>query len=372
MTVKGWCPGAYRPMLSGDGLIARIRPRLGRLTADQITALCALSRRFGNGIIDLTSRANLQLRGVSEDAHDTLLAELLALDLLDDTQEAEARRNIVVTPRWAADDLTVRLHNGLCDRLTGMPPLPAKVGVAIDTGAAPILGDVSADFRFERSADGALILRLDGVSRGRTVTEGTAIDTLIEMANWFVTTGGAEVGRMARHVAETPPPAAWSAVLPAAPAPRMRPGQSGSDTVLGIAFGSVKAETLTDLIRNSAAAAIRVTPWRLILLENAHDADTTGYVTNPRDPLLHVHACPGAPACAAATVDTRSLARTLAPLHPGGLHVSGCAKGCAHPRAAPVTLVGRDGAFDLVEQGRPWDEPRQRGLCADDLTMQAT
>ena len=30
---KGWCPGAWRPMASGDGLLVRVRPRLGRLTA---------------------------------------------------------------------------------------------------------------------------------------------------------------------------------------------------------------------------------------------------------------------------------------------------------------------------------------------------
>ncbi len=26
--IKGWCPGALRPMQSGDGLVVRIRPRL--------------------------------------------------------------------------------------------------------------------------------------------------------------------------------------------------------------------------------------------------------------------------------------------------------------------------------------------------------
>ena len=24
--IKGWCPGALRPMLSGDGLVVRVRP----------------------------------------------------------------------------------------------------------------------------------------------------------------------------------------------------------------------------------------------------------------------------------------------------------------------------------------------------------
>jgi precorrin-3B synthase len=49
------------------------------------------------------------------------------------------------------------------------------------------------------------------------------------------------------------------------------------------------------------------------------------------------------------------------------LHVSGCAKGCAYPRACDTTLVGQDSAYDLVKQGHPWDQPRQRGLSATDL-----
>ena len=33
--IKGWCPGALRPMQSGDGLVVRIRPRGGRLSPAQ-------------------------------------------------------------------------------------------------------------------------------------------------------------------------------------------------------------------------------------------------------------------------------------------------------------------------------------------------
>ena len=56
--VKGWCPGALRPMLSGDGLVVRVRPRGGRLAAEQVAGIAALSARHGNGLIDLSSRAN--------------------------------------------------------------------------------------------------------------------------------------------------------------------------------------------------------------------------------------------------------------------------------------------------------------------------
>ena len=64
--VKGWCPGALRPMQSGDGLIVRVRPQSATFSPDELGVLADAARHFGNGHIDLTRRANLQIRGVSE------------------------------------------------------------------------------------------------------------------------------------------------------------------------------------------------------------------------------------------------------------------------------------------------------------------
>lgn len=365
MTVKGWCPGAHRPMMSGDGLIMRIRPRLVRLTRAQVLGMCAVSQSFGNGIIDLTSRANLQMRGIAQGDHHAVLDALLDLDLLDPSPEAEARRNIVTTPLWQTGDVTQRLHDRICAHLHEMPPLPAKMGLAIDTGDAPILGKTSADFRFEQAQD-TLILRADGAAKGRPVTEDTAMDALIEMAQWFAQTKG-DARRMAALVTTQPLPDAWTTTAPRGSGPKIQPGPLLENRAYGAPFGSIPARALHDLMHATNATALRTTPWRVFVLEDATQAPATNFVTAPNDPLLDTHACPGAPACAAATVDTRALARKLAPHAPAGLHVSGCAKGCAHPRPAPLTLVGNDGAYDLVAHGHPWDSPRQRGLTADDL-----
>ena len=88
--IKGWCPGALRPMLSGDGYVLRIRPFGGSLSQTQVGGIAALAGAHGNGIIDLTNRANLQLRGVSEASHSPLIAGLRALGLLDN--DAGGRR----------------------------------------------------------------------------------------------------------------------------------------------------------------------------------------------------------------------------------------------------------------------------------------
>src|SRR5262249_54138474 len=62
---RGACPGLSAPMQTGDGLLARLRPD-GTVTLDQMAGLCAAARRHGNGVIEITSRGSIQVRGLSE------------------------------------------------------------------------------------------------------------------------------------------------------------------------------------------------------------------------------------------------------------------------------------------------------------------
>src|SRR6266568_5904688 len=106
--VKGWCPGALRPMLSGDGLIVRIRPFCGAFSLEQAHGLADLARRLGNGHIDLTRRANLQLRGLVEERLPELHAALGKLGLIDPDAETEATRNLMVAPLAGLDPFEKR------------------------------------------------------------------------------------------------------------------------------------------------------------------------------------------------------------------------------------------------------------------------
>jgi precorrin-3B synthase len=354
-------------MMSGDGLVVRVRPRVARLDRAQTLGLCAASLRHGNGTIDLTNRANLQLRGVAPDAHHPLLLDLAALDLLDAEPGIETRRNILITPFYCPDDLTARLTLALIDRLADLPDLPAKFGYAIDTGPARLLAGASADIRLERGDDNTLILRADGADTGRVVSESTAIDALIDLARWFSANATPEARRMAKALETATLPDIWTGTLPIASDDLPQPGPSPHGTLYGVPFGQISAQALTDLIRKSGACALRVTPWRLILLEGAEAVRAPDFVTAPNDPVLAANACTGAPLCPQAQVETRRIARQLAPLVNGTLHVSGCAKGCAHQGSALVTLVGRNGRFDLVKQGGVRDEPAKRDLTPETL-----
>ncbi|WP_353474401.1 cobalamin biosynthesis protein CobG [Salipiger sp. H15] len=369
--VRGWCPGAHRPMLSGDGLVVRVRPFRAELGAAQVAALCALSRRHGNGTLELTSRANLQVRGVSEEDFPALLEGLGALGLIDADPVVEARRNILMPVDWRPGDLTDRLHGAMLAALPALPPLPSKMGFALDSGARGQLAAGSADFRFEPGLGGGLILRADGAAKGLPVTEAKAMHALAEMAAWFVATGGRESGRMARHLKRVALPPEWQQAAPRAAGPAPSPGRTEDGQILGAPFGAIDAAALADLVARSGAEAMRLMTGRLFCLTGARPGtDAPGFVTAPGDPLLAAHACPGTPFCPQATVETRPLATRLAPRLAEPLHVSGCAKGCAFPRAAPVTLVGRDGGFDLIRDGAPADTPDLEGLSPaqiDDL-----
>ncbi len=366
-TIKGWCPGAHRPMMSGDGLVVRVRPRVARLTADQVLGLCQAALAHGNGTIDLTNRANLQLRGVSEDAHEPLLCDLAALDLLDSAPGIEARRNVLVQPVYHDGDLTCRLTLELLDRLSDLPTLPAKFGFAIDTGSARILADCSADIRLESGPQG-LIVRADGAATGRIVHETEAVDRLVELAGWFAARQTTETRRMARLIRDTALPEHWQGAQPSPVAAEpIAPGAHGMGAVYGAPFGQIQANALAGLMTSTGAKALRVTPWRLFLLEGGAPIPDDAFVFEPDDRLLTTDACAGAPFCPQAQVETRAVARALAPRLTGSLHVSGCAKGCARQSPASVTLVGRNGRFDLVKHGRAGDEPAMRDLNTDDL-----
>ena len=350
--VKGWCPGALRPMVSGDGLVVRVRLPLGQMTPLQAAGLARAAQRHGNGQLEISNRANLQLRGVTEASHRALLDDLATLGLLDADLMAESRRNILISPFWARGDGSTDLAQDLTARLMDLPDLPSKFGHVIDIGATRVLTEASGDLRLERGITGGLILRADGADTGQPVTKQTAIPALIALAHWFADNGGINQGRgrmralIQRGIA---PPGASEAPAAASPPPTL--GETATGTLNAFEFGSFSAQTLAALaaLRHN----LRLTPWRMMLIEGlpgpAALSSIPGLITDPVHPLLRLRACPGAPYCPQAFAPTRPLARALAPLVPLGqsLHVSGCAKGCAHPQAADLTLVAGPGGFAI-------------------------
>ena len=154
---------------------------------------------------------------------------------------------------------------------------------------------------------------------------------------------------------------------------------------VALPFGRLSGDALEHLAAVAArhgATELRLTPWRAILIVGisaraAHDMLTElhnhGFILDAADARLHVAACPGAPACANGTTpvqqDAARFSRLFMHHAPAGiaLHVSGCAKGCAHASAAPFTLVGNAGHYDLIENGTAADAPVAVHLSLDEV-----
>jgi precorrin-3B synthase len=381
-------------MASGDGLVVRVRPPLGRLGVAQARRLARLALVHGNGVLELSSRANVQLRGIAPGRHGAVLGALASMGLLDADAGRERRRNLVIDPLCRPPEgvqaLGLVLQQAL-DAAQDLDGLPAKFGWSIE-GAPGRLAGVSADIRLQRDAGGWLV-RPHGRDQALQARDGNeAVALGLGLARWFAGRSaqrralGLRPGRMAAMARElqAPPGAAWVAAQPEAPCEGPAPGAvPGLGWLVAAPLGRLPALTLLRLLRAlPGRAGLRVTPWRMLLLEGDGDGrpawwgaagldDDWAWITGAQDPRLRVSACTGAPGCSQALGPTQDLALELADHVPEGdhLHVTGCAKGCA--RQAPATVVlraerdaGGQAVYGLVHQGRAGDAALQQRTAA--------
>jgi precorrin-3B synthase len=375
--VKGWCPGILRPMASGDGLIVRVRPRCGAFNLETARALADLAEHLGNGHIDLTRRANLQIRGLTDDRLTELQVELAKLGLLDPDAETEAVRNVMVAPLAGLDPaqafdvrpIALAIDAALTtDRR--LHALPGKFGLLVDGGGAISIASERADICLAAAGD-ALAFGLDttkGTQWLGTVPPARAAETALAAAHAFLAV--ATRGRM-RGLGE-----AAFAEVSAAVAPRLSPltgrpaaggrrlGLVGGAIGIAAPFGRLEAGQLRGLVKLAAdagAADLRLSPWRAVYFSVREEADVflleeargAGLIVEENDPVLQVEACPGAPDCKSSSVDARGDARRLATIaavhgYRGSIHVSGCAKGCARSLPSDLVLAGKAGAYRLI------------------------
>jgi precorrin-3B synthase len=150
-----------------------------------------------------------------------------------------------------------------------------------------------------------------------------------------------------------------------------------SRLALGVAlpFGQTSAKLLKTFAQTAMTLGvddIRPAPGRTLVAicgtaagaETLQEtSETLGFVTSPADPRQAISACPGAPDCTSGYIPARKIAAEIASEYSGLLdgsmhiHVSGCAKGCAHPGRTELTLIGGAGVVGMVADGTARDEP---------------
>lgn len=398
ITPKGWCPTALRPMETGDGYLVRLRIVNGELSFSQARAVAELSERFGNGLIDISARANLQLRGVTKAGLEGLWTRLADVGLLSADPAAESAPIVTPSPLAGFDDSMVLDTRSIVAALearlmrdVALRALPAKFGFLVDgVGVAPLTG-IDADVglhAFHTPGGPRFAVRLGGALAG-SVAVDEAPDAAGRIGAAFLALRLDE-RRMAplvqrlRVTAIARRAAIGGDVEGVAPAPIDRRAvlgvhALGTTSFVGAAadFGQLSARNLrrlADRAEAHGAADLRLTPWRALLAPGleanaaralAGELGDCGFILDGDDPRLALAACSGKPACASAYDDVRVTALSLAPLlgdYRGVLHISGCRKGCAHNARAPLTFVAYAGGYDVVENGLARDEPSARGL----------
>ena len=389
---RGACPSIAAPMRTGDGLLVRLRPVAATFSARDLSALAGLARSHGNGLIEITARGNLQLRGLSEATVPHLAEGLRAAGIVPQTGVAvEIPPLAGIDPSETAD--ATPLAEALRRELSAAGlPLAPKLSVVVDGGGVLSLADMVADIRLDAVSTAGRVLWRLSVGGDRATARPVALLPPDEAAGGVMAIAAA----LAAHG-----PAARGrdldiSALRRAPVPALPAAASvhplgvhriGEEAMLGVApaYGQMQAErlaALADGLSACGAKTFRLAPHRTLLacgvsgerLAGARAAaDREGFWHRKDAPGRTVSICAGAAGCASGTFDTRAAADVLAgeagALLDGSVavHISGCPKGCAHPAAAALTFCGTAAGIGLVLDGRAGDAPAAT-LPATDLT----
>jgi precorrin-3B synthase len=369
---RGTCPGLSAPMPTGDGLLVRLLPT-APIPLDAFTALCAAAREHGNGTLEVTARGSLQVRGLTPRSAPPFAAAVAGLDIA-------ANDGVQVIADPLPDDAGA-LAGSVRDAVASARlALAAKVSVVIDSGGHLHLDALTADVRL-RATGTRLHVSLGGDAASAmplgTIVPERAAEVVVELLRVIARQGPSAraLDVLRDHGIASFRSVVTAAVSPAAKLPQRpqaeplgrRPLRDGSVALgLALAFGHAQADLLCELARIAASRgmrSVRPAPGRALLLLGLAEPDANaltsaaealGFVVRADDPRRAIVACPGKPACASGFIAARALAAEIAPrvpAHSGTIHISGCAKGCAHPAPAALTVVGTEHGCGIVRNG---------------------
>ncbi|KTT46235.1 oxidoreductase [Pseudomonas oryzihabitans] len=386
-------------MPARDGGLCRVKLPGGRLMADQARAIAAASERWATGVLELTNRANLQLRGVRLDGAEALVAALQAAGLGPADPAADDVRNLLLSPTAGRDPQQLQdvrpLAAALLALLEGdrrLHGLSAKFALQLDGGEALARLDHPHDVWLSARAEG-FVLGLAGTPADAPlglIPAGREVATVATLLHRFLDLAGPEQSRM-RQLLVQRPVAELLAGLDLRPAPSHPRAPAETAGRLGShpqrqpglcwvgaqpALGRLPATTLAavaDLAERLGHGELHLTPWQGLLLPDVAVDQASELLaalaaldlaTDPAAPLARLIACAGSVGCAKGQADTKGDALHLAERLPAGVavHLSGCPRSCALAGQAPHTLLAvAPGRYDLFVRDATQPGPgRQR------------
>jgi precorrin-3B synthase len=392
-----FCPGVLHAVQAKDGLLIRIRVPGGLIEANQLRTIADLSSGFADGTIEITSRANLQLRGIRTEDLGQIVDGISSAGLLP-SQQHDRVRNIVTSPIAGIDPgelidprPLIRQFDQRLQADTAFVNLHPKFSFAIHGGPKRFVrdtDDVSLD-AVNLGAAPYLRFSLGGVSSRFVVKPDDAVDCMLATTKMCIELAK-EYSLPVRVKAVMAIPGAMDRVLDALshmlqPSPLSLPASTVNEPLMGIYTttqdGRVSIIPSVPLGRlnpeqaryfadasNEWAGDLRLAPWRGVVLgsipKSAADnivaqLRAIGLSCEGRDGFQGIAVCAGITGCDASLADVRDDAASLAQRFlghtvPSGwtVNLSGCEKQCARRHGATAELVAGPLGYTLNIKGR--------------------
>ncbi len=407
------CPGVLRLHEAADGWLARVRLPGGRISSSGLLAVADVAA-LGNGLVELTSRASLQVRGLPAGGGERA-AELLG-DLVP-SMAHDRVRNVLASPLagrhpaslCAVDEVVAALDRGLCGDMR-LASLPGRFLFAVDDGsgmagarladvalvgggagrgaaspagpeaqahdaAAPAAPEAEARSGFAGGSPSVSFrLWLGGVPTTLTADRTEAPPLALgaarafldlcaeqEIRPWRLAQIADGSARLARRFG--------GGLVPCpdrVPSPRLaigalaQPDGRAAVTVLP-PLGRIHRDTVRELA--ALAGEVRLSTARTLTIVDVARDDVDrltgelaalGLVTAGASGWEGLSACAGLGACARARVDVRAAAARRAEVRGPGApaeHWSACERGCGRPAGVAVAVVAGAGGLDIEAAG---------------------
>lgn len=368
------CPGVLALHEAADGWMARVRLPGGRIDAAGLEAVADVAAS-GNGLVELTSRASLQIRGLPAKAAVSVADRLRAGGLLPSIAHDRVR-NLLASPLAgrhprsvaATDDVVAGLDRGLSGD-PALAGLPRRFQFAVDDGSGTV-GSQRADVALVAERGARFRLWLAGARTTLAASPAEAPRLAVDAARAFLELLQAESDAAWRLADVADGPTRLARRLGG----ELRPGDPVAPCPLGIGvltqidgrtaitvlppLGRINRRTVQRLA--TLASEVRLSAARTLTIVDVPAGDgaaltgelcSLGLVMSAGSGWHGLSACAGLGACTRARVDVRAAASVRARVRTPGApaeHWSACERGCGRPVGVPVSVVASADGLTVV------------------------
>ncbi|MBD2663263.1 precorrin-3B synthase [Richelia sinica] len=394
------CPGLFYATPAQDGILTRIRIPGGIINNQQFCAIADIADNCGGGYVDVTNRANIQIREIKSEISNNVYSHLQSLGIGANNPHVDHIRNIMTSPTAGIDAKEVidtrpfvqAWDEYICN-YPQLGALSAKFSVSFDGGGQVsvqgIVNDISLNAVLINNAvyfrlclsfgekgklpeDTGILLTPDECLpvlaalaavylqytdttmrrkvRLREVINNLGVDKYLDLA-----LGEKFTSRKSLHSISTSPNHNYSHV-------GIHRQKQPQLFYIGVVLPLGRLETwqirgLVNIVEKLGNGNIRLTPWQNLLVTDIPAAKlveveteivTLGLSYSPTNIQSALVACSGKRGCASAMTETKDHALALANYiqshialeQPINIHFSGCSKSCAQQNQGDITLLG--------------------------------